>query len=110
MTRKQLTLGLIALGVFIVLVRPEILGSLFALVFLGLIPGTTLSMPFWVMLIVYGTGLFIVIRWLARQPLYLGNMAKQEKTARQLARKKVINKTQKKTATRKAHARVRKPA
>lgn len=110
MTRKQRIIGLTALGVFVLLIRPDILGVIFALVFLGMIPGTTLSLPFWLMLIVYVLGALIIVRWLAQQPMYVGNMSRQEKTARAIARKKVISKTKKKPTARKSHARVRKHA
>lgn len=92
MTRKQLFVGLCAFVVFILLVRPEILGALFALVFIGMIPGTNASVPSLVMFIAYALMAIFVILWLARQPMYIGNKTKQEKIARSLARKKVLNK------------------
>ena len=92
MTRKQLILGLITLGVLVLLIRPEILAAVFTLIFLGMVPGTTYSVPSVVMFAIYAVVAILVIAWLARQPMYIGNQARQEKTARALARKKVLNK------------------
>ena len=103
MSRRNILVGVGLLCLIILLVRPEILGGLFAFIFLGLIPGTQLSLPFWAMLIVYAIGAILVIRWLISQPLYVGNLAKQEKTARAIARKKV-------TAKKKSPATRRRPS
>lgn len=104
MSRRNILVGVGLLCLIILLVRPEILGALFAFIFLGLIPGTQLSLPFWAMLIIYALGAILVIRWLISQPLYVGNLAKQEQTARAIARKKVTAK-KKSTTTRKRQSR-----
>lgn len=102
--RKTLTV-FILVAVILLIVRPEILGSVFALIFLGLIPGTDWSIPSLVMFLVYAVVAVLVIRWLVRQPLYIGNMSKQEKTARAIARKKVLKSKAKKAPARKSTAR-----
>ena len=104
LNRKTLT-ALIVVAVILLIVRPEILGSIFALIFLGLIPGTNLSIPSLVMFLVYGIVAVLVIRWLVRQPMYIGNMSKQEQTARSIARKKVLKSKTKKTPVRKSSVR-----
>lgn len=72
--------------------QPAFFNAFLALLFLGIVPGTNIQIPFWIMLIVLFGGGFILIRWLGSQPLYIGSLAKQEKTAKQLARKKVAKK------------------
>ena len=105
MSRRNVLVGVGLLCLIILLVRPEILGALFAFIFLGLIPGTQLSLPFWAMLIIYAVGAILVIRWLISQPLYVGNLAKQEKTARAIARKKATAKKKSSATTRRRQSR-----
>jgi membrane protein implicated in regulation of membrane protease activity len=105
MNRQRAIISAIVLGVIILLVRPEILGSIFALVFLGMIPGTTLSLPSLLMFAIYAIAAVLVIRWLAQQSL------QPEKTARARARKKVLaTKTTRKTVRKSAARRVKKTA
>ena len=74
----------------IVLFQPSVSTALFALLFLGMIPGTTTSIPSWAMLLISISGIYLAIRWISNQPLFIGNHQQQERTARQLARKKVL--------------------
>lgn len=88
--RKHILVAAGALLLLFVLVRQEVESALLALLFLGIIPGTSISLPAWVMLvgaIVIG---YAALRWLRDQPLYIGSHAEQEKLARQLARRKVL--------------------
>jgi len=105
MLNRKIVAALVIIAVVLLIVRPEILSSIFALIFLGLIPGTDLSIPSLVMFPIYAIVAFFVLRWLIRQPLYIGNMSKQEKTARAIARKKVLKTKTKKTPARKSTAR-----
>ena len=106
MTRKQTLLLIIGVGLLVLFLRPDVSGALFALVFLGMIPGTSYAVPSLFMFIAYTVIAIATIHWLAHQPLYVGNLSRQEKTARSIARKKVLNK--KKTTSSKR--RVRKTA
>lgn len=93
---------IVALMVFVVLaLNFDLFGALFALVFLGMIPGTSLSIPPVFMMIAYPVAIIAAIFWLAHQPLYIGSHDKQEKTARAVARKRVAQKTSKAAAKRK---------
>lgn len=99
---KQMIIKLVALVVIVVLaLKLDVLGGLFALVFLGMIPGTDLSIPPAVMMIGYPIAIIAAVFWLAHQPLYVGSREKQEKTARAVARKRVAKKTSKVAAKRK---------
>lgn len=108
MLNRKVVTALIIVAVFLLIVRPEILGSIFALVFLGLIPGTDFSIPSIVMFPIYAVVAILVIYWLVRQPMYVGNMSRQEKTARSIARKKVLAK--KKPVRKSAARRVKRTA
>lgn len=97
----------IVLALLLFFYLPEIMTAIFNFVFLGAIPGTKNSVPFWIMLPSMVFLGFLVVRWITHQPMYIGNLAEQEKLARQLARKRVA-KTIK--ASRIAHPPVASPA
>ncbi|MBC7746483.1 hypothetical protein H7Y40_00685 [Pedobacter sp.] len=82
-----------------ILAQPAVNNALMALLFLGIIPGTNIQIPFWVMFILFFGGGYALLRWLILQPLYIGGIAKQEQTARQLARKKIAKKVRKSSIT-----------
>ena len=113
MTRSMKTITIVAVASLLLLTRPEIMGGLFAFVFLGMIPGTQYSLPTWLMFVVYILGIMFVIRWLVRQPLYIGSLSRQEKTARAIARKKITSRKKAPTDTTRARTkrtRARRPA
>lgn len=104
---KVLVAKVVAVAILVIcVVQLNLLGALFALIFLGMIPGTDLSIPPLVMMLLYPVAIVGAIYWLAHQPLYIGSQEKQEKTARAVARKRVAKKTSRKTATRRKTARV----
>lgn len=99
---KKMIVKVVALVVAITLaLKFDLLGVLFALVFLGMIPGTNLSIPPAIMMIGYPLAIVAAIFWLAHQPLYIGSKEKQDKTARAVARKRVAKKTSKAATKRK---------
>lgn len=85
-------------------IQLKVLDGLFALIFLGMVPGTDMSIPPTVMMLVYPVAIVGAVYWLARQPLYVGSRESQQKTARAVARKRVA----KKTATKKPRRQYRK--
>lgn len=104
---KVLVAKVVAVAILVIcVVQLNLLGALFALIFLGMIPGTDLSIPPLVMMLTYPIAIVGAIYWLAHQPLYIGSQEKQEKTARAVARKRVAKKTSRKTAARRKTARV----
>lgn len=80
--------GLIVL--LIVLSRPEVESELLALLFLGVIPGTSIALPSWLIFTGSIITASLLLRWLHNQPLFIGSYVEQERLARQLARKKVL--------------------
>lgn len=75
------------------LLKTDFIDSLILLVLLGLIPGTNLMIPTWLMSIIAIVTAIFLLGWLRSQPLYIGNLAEQERTARKLARIRVAKKT-----------------
>ena len=96
---KRVALVIIVIGIIALLSRPEVAGSLVAFLFIGIIPGTAISLPFWEMTLLFLATALICLGWLNRQPLFIGDKVHQQKTAKLAARKKVIGQTQKLSAT-----------
>lgn len=69
---KRLLGASIVLLSFVLLTKTPLLSVLFAFIILGMIPGTTLTIPFWAMLIAYPLIFLLVVIWLGRQPLLIG--------------------------------------
>ena len=105
--RKIILPASIVLVILFFFYLPEIVTIVFNFVFLGAIPGTKNNIPFWIMLPSMVFLGFLVVRWITHQPMYIGNLAEQEKLARQLARKRVAKTIQ---ASRATHTSVAKPA
>lgn len=88
--RKSILIIAGLLTLLVLLFLPSTSGLLLALLLLGMIPGTSFAIPAWIMLLGSMTGIILSIRWISRQPLYIGSHSQQEKMARQLARKKIL--------------------
>lgn len=102
--RRIIAITLLICAALALITHPAFMGVIFELVFLGIIPGTALSIPFWIMLPASVLIGFLAIRWIMGQPMYIGNLEHQEKTARALARKNVAKKVAKHRATSKGKA------
>lgn len=92
---KRLIIAILFIGIIITLAQPGASNMLLELLFLGIVPGTDVQIPFWAMIIIFLGGGSALIYWLGSQPLYIGGIAKQDQTARKLARKKVAKKVRK---------------
>jgi hypothetical protein len=102
--RKIILPASIILALIALLNLSAITTALFNFVFLGAIPGTQTNVPFWVMLPSMVFLGFVVVRWITHQPMYIGNLAEQEKLARQLARKRVAKTIEASRATSKVQS------
>lgn len=78
------------IALLLTLSQPVVMNMFFALLFLGIVPGTDVIIPFWAAFIGFIIGSMILIGWLLSQPLYIGSIAAQQQTARQIARKRVV--------------------
>lgn len=90
MKRKQVLIAAGLIVLLIILSRPEVQSELLAFLFLGVIPGTSVTIPAWIIFIGSLIGASALLHWLRDQPLFIGSQEYQEKLARQLARKKVL--------------------
>lgn len=89
--RTLLPIALAVAGLWLLL-KTGIIDAVFLFVFLGMIPGTNYALPAWLVFTTTLIGSVLLINWLRHQPLFIGDLARQEKTARQLARKRVTKK------------------
>ena len=98
MSKKALALAIAILAVALLILVPDVTNALLAFIFIGIIPGTDISLPMWAM------GLFIIITaaiaitWLSSQSLYIGDRVYQQKQAKASARDYVLEKVSKSPA------------
>lgn len=92
MKKRILTL-FTAIAIILVLTQTQIANAVASFFFIGLVPGTNYSMPFWAMMSINGFLGLILLSWLSHQSLYIGDTAYQEKLAKERAREKVIQNT-----------------
>ena len=88
--RRNILIGAGVVTLLVLLTTPAVGNALLAMLFLGVIPGTSVTVPTWMILVGSTAGSYLAIRWILNQPLFIGNRQYQEKLARQLARKKVL--------------------
>ena len=90
MNKRLMWTGIFLTIIGLLIFVPDIANALLAFMFVGIIPGTDMSLPFWAM------GLFIVIAaaiaivWLGNQSLYIGDRSYQQKQAKAAAREYVL--------------------
>lgn len=73
----------------VLLAQPVVMNALISFLFAGVVPGTSYTLPFWLMetiLIVIG---LILLGFLSRQTLYIGDTAYAKKRAGRAARAKI---------------------
>lgn len=88
----------------------HLIDALFLFLLMGLLPGTTFVLPPWIMMVAVVLMAVAAVSWLLRQPLYIGSLAAQEKTARQLARQKAARRVSASDKKSRLRTRRRKPA
>lgn len=88
--KRNIILGTGVIATFLTLTQPVVINSFLGFMFLGIIPGTDVIIPFWVAFLSFIIGSMLLIGWLLTQPLYIGSIAAQEQTAREIARKRVV--------------------
>lgn len=99
---------LVAAGL-VITTQTSLMTDIFLLLVMGIVPGTNLHAPAFLMLIGYPLIAIAAIYWLVKQPMFIGNKQHNEKLARQIARKKVMkisrssSKQQKITSTRRRY-------
>ena len=96
-TRFRVSIGLFV--VIIALLQPSVMNAFIAFLFAGIIPGTTISLPFWLMSILLVTVAYIAIRWVSKDPIYIGDTPYQQQQNKKAARDYVLRKTAQPAAT-----------
>ncbi len=95
--RIALIIVLVVFSLVALLLKPDLLSTLFILFFMGIVPGTAITLPWWLNLSVFTIALLLSIRWLLTRPGYHPVTTSSERSQRHIARKRVL----KQTATRK---------
>ncbi len=92
-------------GILIVLCgllfQPIVMNALFGFIFAGIIPGTSIVLPFWAMTCVLAAIGYTAAKWLQQDMLFIGDEAHMEKQRKQQARAYVIQKTTARPSTKK---------
>lgn len=89
--RHVIIASLIALaGAVTLIVYPDIFATLFALIFIGVVPGTSLTIPSWLSLGIMTLLLIVAIRWVFDTPVYRPQATTQDLARRAGARRKVL--------------------
>lgn len=73
--------------------QPVVINALIAFLFAGVLPGTNIILPFWATSLIALMIGFLAIRWLMKDPLYIGDSAYQQKQAKAKARNYVLSQT-----------------
>lgn len=81
-------------GIIIIVVvsQPIIFNGLFTFIFAGVVPGTDISLPFWAMSLVLATIAFVAIKWVRKEPLYIGDTIHEAQLNKRQAREYVLQK------------------
>lgn len=72
----------------IVCTQTPLIATLFALLVLGMIPGTDLVIPAWVILLLYPVLFVLGVHWIRSQPLLIGEQKKPSKPVAQRVTRK----------------------
>lgn len=112
MKRHHVAITLIAaLACFVaVIIRPDLIATVFAFVFLGYVPGTDFTIPSWVSLAIMTILVVLGFRWIFDEPVYRTLATPKDLSRRASARRKVLRRTRvvaKKTALAPAAVEVR---
>lgn len=97
--RHPILISLIVISVLILFMYPELFSALFVLVFMGVVPGTAITLPSWVTLSLFVIALIFGIRWLLDQPSYRPVATHQDLSRRAAARKRVLKQTSRRASS-----------
>lgn len=89
---------IISLAVFValsVIIKTDAISKLFVLLFMGIVPGTDVVLPWWVTVFGFFIALALSIRWLLDQPMYHHETTTKDRARRNTARKRVLKQTTK---------------
>ncbi|HRK40680.1 MAG TPA: hypothetical protein PLN95_01200 [Candidatus Saccharibacteria bacterium] len=110
MDKRVYMVGGLAIFVIVVLTQTPLVATLFSFFIMGMIPGTDLAVPFWVMLILYPLLFVTTLYWISNQRFFIGEMEQparpvmktkpaKKKSRTSVARKRAAPKRRTRTAT-----------
>ena len=91
--RSHIIIALVIFVLLALLIKPGILSALFVLVFMGIIPGTDITLPSWGSLLTLFAALIISIPWVLYRPVYQPMATTADLARRHSARKRVLKQT-----------------
>ena len=95
MKRHHIALtGFATLAAFVaIIVRPDLIATIFAFVFLGYVPGTDFIIPSWISLAIMTLLVVLGFRWIFDEPVYRPLATPKDLSRRASARRKVLRRT-----------------
>lgn len=107
MNQRATIWALLFVVIILTLTKTPLLAALLTFLFIGIIPGTAIVIPSWVLLIVYPVAFVLVSRLLVGRTLFFGEQKKPEPVApTKKVRSQKTSTTQQSTTPAKRRARV----
>jgi len=91
--RHHIIIAAIVLAGIAIMVQPSLLSSLFIIIFMGIIPGTSIVIPAWLTLLGFIILAVLAVRWLLDSPAYRPVPTSRDRARRQTARRRVLRHT-----------------
>lgn len=92
MRKTIITMCIITIS-FGILIQPVVMNAIFGFLFAGIVPGTSIILPFWAMSCVLAVIGYSAMKWLQRDTLFIGDEQYVEQQRKQYARAYVLQKT-----------------
>lgn len=80
----------------VIVAQPFVYNPLFGFLFTGLVPGTSIVLPFWAMSLVLGSIGYVAVHWITKDTLYIGDKIYEQKKAKAKARAYVLTQVSRK--------------
>ncbi len=80
------------IAIIILLIQPFVMNSFFSFIFAGVVPGTTIVLPFWAMSLFLASIGYIAIKSVSKETLFVGDTAHKERQAKANAKRYVLQK------------------
>ena len=91
--RRHILIALVVFTVVALILKPDLLSTLFIILFMGVVPGTAITLPWWLTLSVFMIALAFSVRWLLTRPAYHPVTTPSDRSQRHAARKRVLKQT-----------------
>lgn len=101
--RNHIIIAAAVFALIALLLNPGLLSAIFVFLFMGIVPGTDITLPWWVTLLGFFAALALGVRWLLDQPVYQPVATNKDLALRRTARKRVLKKTSARKTTAKRY-------